>query len=212
MVLEVRMRLRDRMAAGEVLAPRLLHLKPRRPVVLALPRGGVPVAVPIAVALEAPVHVLLVRKIGAPWNAELGIGALVDGTPPQVLIDEAMLRRSGISTDHVAATTARELAELARRRPLYGHAPPDLAGRCVIVVDDGIATGGTMRVVAKALHMAAHRVLAVPVAPREMMAELTSTWDEVQVLQTPRNFVAVGACYDDFRQLSDQEVTAMLEN
>ena len=204
------MRFRDRRAAGEALAARLLHLKDRRPVVLALPRGGVPVGAPIAAALAAPLHLLLVRKIGAPWNPEYGIGAVVDGDPPVVLIDQSAVRHLGVTEAYLSAEVGRAEAELIRRRAAYGHAPPDLAGRCAIVVDDGIATGATVRVAAQALAQAARRVLAVPVAPPEIMAELEASWDEVHVLATPAGFGAVGAYYDDFRQLSDREVNALL--
>ena len=201
----------DRAAAGQALARRLRHLKTASPLVLALPRGGVPVAAPIAAALGAPLDVLLVRKIGAPGNPEYGIGAMVEGTPPFVWIDEEAARAAGADPAWLAAETAREGRELARRRALYRPGPPPpVAGRTVIVVDDGIATGATMRVALQALAPAARRVLAVPVCPAETARALAPLCEESHILAEPCPFGAVGAHYADFRQVRDDEVRAAL--
>jgi putative phosphoribosyl transferase len=212
------MRFRDRAEAGRRLAERLLHLKGTDPVVLALPRGGVPVAVPIAEALgPAPLDLLLVRKIGAPGNPEFGIGAVVDGHRPEIVLNEEIVESFGISRGHIERQRASELREIERRRALYlhGRRPVDLAGRTAVVVDDGVATGGTVRVALQALAKAgaARRiVLAVPVAPPEAAEALRALCDEAVFLDTPAEFYAVGDHYDDFRQIEDEEVVALLDS
>ncbi len=206
---------RNREEAGRLLAERLMHLKGANPVVLALPRGGVPVALPVAEALQAPLDLLLVRKIGAPGHEEFGIGAVVDGHQPETVLDEDAVRMLGVPQAYIERARARELQEIERRRALYlrGQGPVDLVDRAVVVVDDGIATGGTMRVALQALAKtcAARRVLAVPVAPPETVAALQPLCDEVVVLSTPPDFGAVGFHYQDFRQLEDVEVIALLD-
>src|SRR4051812_31878989 len=178
----------DREEAGRLLAACLTHLKEALPVVLALPRGGVPVAAPIAAALQAPLDVLLVRKIGAPDNPEFGIGAVVDGARPELVVDEELVAQLGVSRDYIEQESRRQLAEIERRRILYmlGRTPVDLAGRTVIVVDDGIATGGTVRVALRALALsgAGRRVLAVPVAPPDTAEALRALCDEAIFLET----------------------------
>jgi putative phosphoribosyl transferase len=212
------MRFRDRAEAGRRLAERLLHLKDTDPVVLALPRGGVPVAVPIAEALgPAPLDLLLVRKIGAPGNPEFGIGAVVDGHRPEIVLNEEIVESFGISRGHIERQRASELREIERRRALYlhGRRPVDLAGHTAVVVDDGVATGGTVRVALQALAKAgaARRiVLAVPVAPPEAAEALRALCDEAVFLDTPAEFYAVGDHYDDFRQIEDEEVVALLDS
>jgi putative phosphoribosyl transferase len=209
------MRFRDRAEAGERLAERLMHLKQAAPVVLALPRGGVPVALPVARALGAPLDLMLVRKIGAPGNPEFGIGAVVDGQNPATVLNEDIIESFGITRDYIERQRAQELREIGRRRELYfqGRRPVELAGRTAILVDDGIATGGTVRVALQALAASGaprRIVLAVPVAPPEAAQALRAHCDEAVFLDTPAGFHAVGAHYDDFRQVSDAEVVALL--
>jgi putative phosphoribosyl transferase len=206
---------RDRESAGALLAERLRHRRwPAPPVVLALPRGGVPVAVPVARALEAPLDLVLVRKIGVPWQPELAVAAVVDGDEPRVVIDEEVRAATSIGRAEIEAAARRELAEIERRRRVYlgGRAPVPVAGRTAIVVDDGIATGTSVRAALKALRARgpAALVLAVPVAPPETVAALESEVDEVVCLSQPVPFHAIGLYYDDFHQLDDAEVLALL--
>lgn len=209
------MEFRDRRDAGRRLVPRLEHLRDAHPVVLALPRGGVPVAFEVARALGAPLDLLLVRKLGAPGHPELAVGAVVDGAHPQTVINEDIRHGLAVSDAYIEAESVRELRELERRRTAYGRGqtPVDLRGRTVVVVDDGIATGATTRAALRGLAGAgaARRVLAVPVAPPEVTAELESECDELVVLLLPHVFGAVGRFYDDFAQTEDTEVTALLD-
>jgi putative phosphoribosyl transferase len=203
----------DRREAGRQLASVVKALGLADPVVLALPRGGVPVGFEVARALGAPLDILLVRKIGAPGHEEYGIGALVDGASPQVVIDEAAARMVGADQAYVDRQVARLLVEIERRRAAYRTGPPvQLKGRNVIVVDDGIATGGTVRAALKGLAQAgpARVVLAVPVAPRETLPELRSLCEDVVCLSSPEPFYAVGAHYIDFTQTEDDEVIRLL--
>jgi putative phosphoribosyl transferase len=206
----------DRDEAGRALAARLAdeHL-PGPVVVLALPRGGVPVALPVARRLNAPLDLLLVRKIGAPWQSELAVGAVVDGDHPEVVIDEETSAATGASRAYIDEQAQIEWAEIERRRALYlrGRTPLPVRGATVIVVDDGIATGTTMRAALKALRRrgAARLVLAVPVAPHDTLTRLRREVDRIVCLAEPDPFRAIGLHYRDFEQLSDEAVMAGLD-
>jgi putative phosphoribosyl transferase len=206
---------RDRAEAGRQLAQSLMAYATQAPVVLALPRGGVPVAFEVAKALRASLDLVLVRKIGAPGHAEFGLGAVVDGTPPQVVLNEEALDRLRVPPGYIEEETRRQLQEIERRRQHYlaGRQPVDVQGRVAIVVDDGVATGGTVRAALKGVSRAwpACLVLAVPVAPADPIERLRAEADEVVCLMTPDLFYAVGEHYDDFCQTSDREVIRLLD-
>jgi len=206
-------RFADRQEAGRQLAERLLPLAPESPVVVALPRGGVPVAREIALALEAPLDVLAVRKLGAPHNPEYGIGAVAEGGAR--VIDHEAIAGLGVNGGALESIVERETAELGRRVDLYrGDRPPlDLAGRTAIVVDDGIATGVTDAAALRAARRRKPRrlVLAVPVCAPDSAQMLREYADEVVCLRAPRLFYGVGQWYRDFSQVSDEEVVAALE-
>jgi predicted phosphoribosyltransferase len=180
----------DRMDAGRRLAARLARYKDQHPVVLALPRGGVPVAAEVAAALEAPLDLILVRKIGVPWQPELAMGAVVDGGAPLVVRNENVVRMSGTSDREFRAVCDRELAEIDRRRERYlgGRPRIDVEGRTAIVVDDGIATGATTKAALRATRMLGPKklILAVPVAPAEIAEEMRGEADEVIFLEERR--------------------------
>ena len=204
----------DRTDAGRQLAEKLGHLKDRKPIVLALPRGGVPVGVEVAGVLSAPLDVLLVRKIGVPWQPELALGAVADGEQPETFIDKQLAKALDISDDYIKEETARQLEELERRRRAYcdGRAPLDIAGATAIIVDDGIATGATMRVALRVTRKRtpARLVLATPVAAADTIDQLRSLADEVVCVEMPPGLGAIGFYYADFHQMSDDEVTAIL--
>ena len=204
----------NRSDAGYRLAQLLLPYRDRRPVVLALPRGGVPVAAEVAAALDAPLDLILVRKIGVPAQPELAMGAVVDGGAPIVVRNEDVIRLAGVSEAEFRAVRDRELAEIERRRRLYlgDRAPADVTGRVAIVVDDGVATGATIRAALRATRIRgpAGLVLAVPVAPTATLTALREEADEVICLEDHMSFGAIGFYYADFRQLSDGEVKDIL--
>lgn len=207
-------RFHDRREAGKRLAEAVVPLGLEDPVVLALPRGGVPVGFEVAKALGAPLDILLVRKIGAPRHEEYGIGALVDGASPQVVIDEQAARMVGADEAYIQREIERQLAEIERRRAAYRTGQPvPLAGKTLVVVDDGIATGGTVKAALQALAKVGAKeiVLAVPVAPADSLRALRELCDEVVCLMSPQPFYAVGAHYEDFDQTGDDEVVELLE-
>ncbi|AOF83947.1 phosphoribosyl transferase domain protein [Hydrogenophaga sp. RAC07] len=205
----------NRTQAGRELADALRAMGPTGPlVVLALPRGGVPVAAEVARALNAPLDLLLVRKIGAPFEPELAVAAVVEGTPPDVVRNEEISNLPGVDEAWIEANLPVALSEIERRRGVYmgGRPPQPVAGATVIVVDDGIATGTTMKAALRALRrrQPARLIVAVPVGPHATIAELSDEVDEVICLQEPRPFRAIGLHYLDFHQLSDDEVCAAL--
>lgn len=207
-------RFADRTDAGRRLAARLDAMRAERPVVLALPRGGVPVAAEIAAALGAPLEILAVRKLGAPANPEYGIGAVTEDGGR--LVDEEAVGALRVGERDLARIIEREGAELRRRVELYrgGRPPLDLSGRAVIVVDDGVATGLTDAAALRSVRRrgAARIVLAVPVGPPDSIDRLRGEADEVVCLLEPPKLRGVGQWYDDFSQVSDAEVVALLRN
>ncbi|MBT2472916.1 phosphoribosyltransferase [Streptomyces sp. ISL-66] len=212
------MRFQDRQQAGRQLAAKLEELRATQhwpdPIVLALPRGGVPVAAEVARTLDAPLDVLVARKIGVPGQPEVGIGAIAGEDPP--LFDWRALKMLGISPDELTSDVARERVELHRRESLYRHGRPApvLHDRTVILVDDGLATGVTARAalrLIRAEHPAA-LVLAVPVCAARTAEDLGRDTDQVVCLQPHRDLQAVGVWYDDFHQVTDREVIDILEH
>lgn len=204
----------DRADAGRHLAKALTAYKKQSPVILALPRGGVPVAAEVASALGAPLDLILVRKIGVPYQPELAMGAVVDGGEPVVVRNESVIRLSGVNETEFNAIRDEQLAEIERRRKLYlGDRPhPQISGRIVIIVDDGIATGATTRAALRAIRARkpSKLVLAVPVAPTETLSDLRDEADDIVCLEDYEEFGAIGFFYSDFRQVSDTEVIEIL--
>jgi predicted phosphoribosyltransferase len=206
------LRFRDRRDAGRRLAARLAGYTPERPLVIALPRGGVPVAYEVARALGAPLDVFVVRKLGVPGHPELAMGALASGGT--LVLNEEVVELLQVPKRIVDLVAAMEAEEIARREKLYraGRPPIDVRDRAVIVVDDGLATGATMRAAVVALKRAsAHRVIvAVPTAAPETCRALREVADDVVCMTTPEPFVAVGLWYEDFTQTTDDEVRELL--
>lgn len=200
----------DRTQAGRQLAQALTQYKDQQPVVLALPRGGVPVAAQVAEALKAPLDLILVRKIGVPMQPELAMGAVVDGANPLIVRNEDVIELAGISQVEFKKVCDEELAEIERRRERYlgGRARAEVEGRTAIVIDDGVATGATTRAALRATRARKPKklVLAVPVAPTESLPELRQEADDVVCLEDHEMFGAIGYYYADFRQTSDREV------
>jgi len=202
---------RDRTEAGEKLAEALAGLAGEDLVVLALPRGGVEVALPVAEKLGAPLDVLVSRKLGAPMQPELGFGAISEGGA--IWLDAESTRALGLGPEAIEAIARREREELERRVRVYrGGRPLDLQGRTVLLVDDGVATGGTMRAAIRAARAlgAARVIAAVPVAAPESAAEIRREVDEWVCLQKPPTLWAIGVWYRSFRQLEDDQVLEML--
>jgi putative phosphoribosyl transferase len=204
----------SRKQAGEILARQVASFHFDKPVVLALPRGGVPVALEVAQVLKAPLDLLLVRKIGVPWQAELAAAAVVNGEQYDLVRNEAVIAMAGMQEEDIKPEVAKALIEIERRRKLYlgTHSPVQVAGHTAIVVDDGIATGTTVKAALQALRKRNPKrlVLAVPVAPSQTIDELGAYVDDIICLQQPEPFSSVGNFYRDFRQVDDAEVIKML--
>jgi putative phosphoribosyl transferase len=208
------MRFLNRSEAGRMLAEKLKDYRARKPVVLALPRGGVPVGYEIAKTLDAPLDVVLVRKLGVPFQPELALGAVVDGDMPEVVVNEEIRDALELPESYLAEATAIQLKEIERRRRLYlaGRVPVSIDGRTAILADDGIATGATMLA---ALRATRHRhpaavVVATPVGAADTIARLQAEADAVVCLHVPHTMAGVGQFYRDFTQVDDATVAALL--
>ncbi len=209
------MSFRNRSDAGRQLAKALAGYKDQRPVILALPRGGVPVAAQVAAALNAPLDLILVRKIGVPFQPELAMGAVVDGGAPIIVRNQDVIRLAGIDESEFKAVCDDELAEIERRRQRYlgSRNRVDVSGRTAIVIDDGVATGATTRAALRATRMRNPKrlVLAVPVAPTDSLSALRGDADDVVCLEDHEFFGAIGVYYADFSQVPDEEVIEILK-
>ena len=201
--------------AGKMLARRLMPYASHNVVVLGVPRGGLPVAKEVADALGAALDVVVVRKLGAPGQPELGIGAVVDGDHPRAIFNQDIIEHLGVSEEYIDAEIARQLKEVNRRESAYrgGRAKVPLSGKIVIVVDDGIATGSSIRAALRGVRRQKPKrlVLAVPVAPADAIEVLRSEADDIICIETPENFFAVGQLYRDFHQVTGDEVKTILQ-
>jgi putative phosphoribosyl transferase len=208
------MAFKNRSDAGRKLAAALVKYKDLQPVILALPRGGVPVAAEVASRLKAPLDLILVRKVGVPFQPELAMGAVADGGSPLVVRNEDVIGRNGISEADFDAACDSERNEIERRRQRYlGERPRvDIEGRTAIVIDDGVATGATTRAALRAARMRAPKrlILAVPVAPADSLLALREETDDVVCLERHEPFDAIGCYYGDFQQVSDEDVIGIL--
>jgi putative phosphoribosyl transferase len=208
-------RFRDREEAGLALAELVAARGLPRPVVLALPRGGVPVGLEVARRLRAPLDLVMVRKIGVPFQPELAAAAVVNGDAPEIVVNEAVAADARLGREEIAAMARVQLDEIARRRVLYlkGRAQPSVEGRTAIVVDDGIATGATMRAALGAVRRRkpGRLVLAVPVASLDVLDALQDEVDDTFCVARPMFLGAIGAYYLDFRQVDDASVVRMLD-
>ena len=206
---------KNRITAGKALAKALVAKNYSDPVILALPRGGVPLGLEVARSLKAPLDLIMVRKIGVPHQPELAAAAIVNGDNPELVVNEDIAAYAGLDQDKLDRLAKTQLEEIKRRRGIYlkGRAQVSAEGRTVIVVDDGIATGATIRASLKAVRRRkpAKLVLAVPVAPVDTLEKLRAEVDELICLETPEPFYAIGAHYIDFSQVSDQEVVRLLD-
>jgi putative phosphoribosyl transferase len=204
----------DRRDAGRKLMAALPPLDPERTVIVALPRGGLPVAEVICDALGAPLDIALVRKVGLPGQPELALAAVTDGDEPRITVNEDVARMAGIDAAEIRRLAERELPEIHRRRALYlgGRASEPLRGRSVVVVDDGVATGATLRAALRLIRDAqpARLIVAVPVGPAETIGQIEAECDSVICLERPVPFRAVGLHYDDFAQVDDAEVARIM--
>lgn len=203
----------DRLSAGLELAEALTPHVADRPLVLALPRGGVPVAFEVARMLRAELDILLVRRIGAPGHSGLALGAVIDGANPQFVINEKVMRQVRPPPGWFEAEMQRQLQELERVRRLYCSEPPiPVVGRCVILVDDGVDTGSSVRASLKGLAKSAPEqlILAVPIGPQETVKDLQPLVDELVCLAMPEPFGSIRQHYADFRETTDQEVAELL--
>lgn len=204
----------SREEAGDALARVLARAALINPVILALPRGGVPIGLRCAKAINAPLDLLMVRKIGVPWQPELAAAAVVDGPAHELVLNADVMRACGLTRDDLQPAIDRELAELARRRTTYlaGRHAVNLASRAVVIVDDGIATGATLKAGLQAVKMRkpGSIIIAVPVAPAEAVQELEALVDRVVCLAQPEPLVAIGNHYVDFHPLTDEEVIELL--
>lgn len=205
---------RDRAEAGRMLAAELASQSLRDPIVLALPRGGVPVAFEIASVLGVRLDIVIVRKVGAPGNPELAVAGVVDGDPPDIVLNLDVIEACLLDEGEVAELIARERPELERRRSVYrgNRQPLSVSGKTVILVDDGAATGATMKVAARAVRRRAPAqvIIALPVAPPDVIRALAHEANRVVCLSQPPDFRALGFYYQDFHQCDDTEVLDLL--
>lgn len=205
----------NRTVAGKALAKELAQKDYIDPVILALPRGGVPVGIELARELHAPMDLVMVRKVGVPGQPELAAAAVVNGATPNIAINESIATQVGLSHEEIELLAQVQLEEIKRRRETYlkGRNTVPVAGRTAIVVDDGIATGATMRASLKAVRQRgpAKLVLAVPVAAHDTLDDMREEVDEAICLLEPRRLVAIGAYYSDFGQTSDEEVIRLMD-
>jgi putative phosphoribosyl transferase len=209
------LRFADRSEAGRQLGVRLKRLRLDRPIIYALPRGGVPVGVEVAAALDAPLDLVLVRKLGAPFQPELAVGAVVDGGEPETVLNPEIIALTGTREDYIVAAREREIAEIERRRRRYLADRPgqDPRGRAAVVVDDGLATGATARAALHALRRRgpAQLILAVPVASPDSLVAIRPEADQVVCLHEADLVCGIGGFYGDFHQLTDAEVIRLLD-
>ncbi len=208
------MSFQNRSEAGRRLGQALKGYREQQPVVFALPRGGVPVAAQVAAALNAPLDLVIARKVGVPFQPELAMGAIAEGPEPIIVRNEEVIALAGVSEAEFAAVCERERKEIERRRRRYlgDRAAVAAEGRTAIVIDDGIATGATVRAALRAIRARKPKklVLAVPVAPTSTLGQLRHEVDEIVCLEDHEPFAAIGMFYRDFRQVSDEEVVDLL--
>ncbi len=202
----------DRIAAGRALGGSLLHLRASNPLVLGLPRGGVPVAVSVCAVIGGDIDILLVRKLGVPWQPELAMGAIGEGGAR--VINDDVVRHTGVTPEQLAGVEDDEHAELERRQRMLREnlAPVPLKDRSVVIVDDGMATGATVAVACEvaAVHSPRRLTVGVPVSSIEALRRIARLADEIICPLVPRVLGGVGGAYDDFHQLTDDEVVALL--